>query len=63
MKHDEKTKALEKHKKGHKCHCGKEKGHDGKHRKEGEIEKVDYEKKGKVHDDEETEEEEEEDNQ
>lgn len=64
MKHEAKSKALEKHKHGKKCHCGKEKGHEGKHRNEGKIEKVDYERKGKVHDDEETEaEEEEEDDQ
>ena len=57
---DSKTKALEKHKDGKKCHCGKRKGHDGNHAK---IDKVEYEKKGKVRDEEETEAEEEEDDQ
>jgi hypothetical protein len=56
-----KTKALEKHKKSAKCHCGKEKGHEGKHRVKVQMDKVDYEKKGKVRDEAETEEEEEED--
>lgn len=32
MNKEAKTKALEKHKHGGKCHCGKEKGHEGKHR-------------------------------
>ena len=64
MKHDKKTKALEKHKKGHKCHCGKEKGHEGKHRNSTkDIDKVEFEPGKKVHDDEEDEEEEKEDNQ
>lgn len=61
---DSKTKALEKHKKGGKCHCGKEKGHEGKHRNSTkDIDKVEFEKGKKVHDEEESESEEEEDNQ
>jgi hypothetical protein len=59
MSKESKTEALEKAKKGKKCHCGKEKGHEGKHK----IDKVEYEKKGKVRDEQETEAEEEEDNQ
>ena len=59
-----KTKALEKHKGSHKCHCGKMKGHEGKHREKGaDLQKVDYEKKGKVRDEQESEAEEEEDDQ
>lgn len=61
---ESKTKALEKHKSGGKCHCGKEKGHEGKHREKGaDLQKVDYGKKGKIRDEQETEAEEEEDNQ
>ena len=59
-----KSEALEKKKHGHKCHCGKEKGHEGKHREKGaDLQKVDYDKKGKVRDEQESEAEEDEDDQ
>lgn len=57
MSNTNKTKALEKHKHGGKCHCGKEKGHEGKHREGGKLENVTFEKE-KGHKDEEEEEDE-----
>jgi hypothetical protein len=56
-----KSEALEKHK--GKCKCGKPKGHEGKHRNSTkDIDKVEFKKGEKVHDDEESESEEKEDN-
>lgn len=42
MSTSSKSEALEKHKKGKKCHCGKEKGHEGKHK----LGNVTFEKEG-----------------
>ena len=62
MSNSAKSEALEK--KHGKCKCGKAKGHEGKHREKGaDLQKVEYEKKGKVRDEQESEAEEEEDDQ